>query len=423
MTSPPAGWYPDPYDETQLRYWDGAAWTDSVSPAAAAAGPAPGTPAGGFEPPVEAAPEQGWETPAQEPASWEAPAQGGQSWESAGQGTPSWDTPAQQWESPPYQASYGAGAELGHGYGDIGEWLGKSFNVLFKRIVPLLVLLIAIPAAAFIVVAVLVGLVINGISIDNTGIDPQVEGFSGGLVALAIVAFLAALVVAGAAYIGAHHQLYAAHIGEPQGIGQSMSTGLRRIPRLILWALVGFAAYIAFVIAFVVLFAIVGLIASDSGAVGGLLVFLIVIGAIVGGIWLLVRLSFFWVALAVGPAGTNPFTASFEATRDRFWATLGRLILLFIMLFVIGILLNIVVQGALVSSAASEFSVDSDGDLLIDGEPADNFDTIDLGDFIPGLGWFVALAIFSVISQAVQQGIAISAQTRLYAEAGGSGEV
>jgi hypothetical protein len=24
------GWYPDPYDPSQLRYWDGAVWTESV---------------------------------------------------------------------------------------------------------------------------------------------------------------------------------------------------------------------------------------------------------------------------------------------------------------------------------------------------------------------------------------------------------
>ncbi|WP_327389841.1 DUF2510 domain-containing protein, partial [Mycolicibacterium stellerae] len=35
MTTPPtpAGWFPDPEQAGQLRYWDGAAWTEHRSPA------------------------------------------------------------------------------------------------------------------------------------------------------------------------------------------------------------------------------------------------------------------------------------------------------------------------------------------------------------------------------------------------------
>lgn len=32
-TMPPAGWYPDPADQLQERYWDGAGWTHSTRPA------------------------------------------------------------------------------------------------------------------------------------------------------------------------------------------------------------------------------------------------------------------------------------------------------------------------------------------------------------------------------------------------------
>lgn len=36
---PPAGWYADPGDATQYRYWDGAQWTNQTSPAQAAIDP------------------------------------------------------------------------------------------------------------------------------------------------------------------------------------------------------------------------------------------------------------------------------------------------------------------------------------------------------------------------------------------------
>jgi uncharacterized membrane protein YhaH (DUF805 family) len=43
-SQPAVGWYPDPADATQIRYWDGAAWTTHTLPATPAAAP-PAAPA------------------------------------------------------------------------------------------------------------------------------------------------------------------------------------------------------------------------------------------------------------------------------------------------------------------------------------------------------------------------------------------
>jgi hypothetical protein len=40
MNAQPAGWYPDPYDAAQFRYWDGRAWTEHRSPRFQAVAPA-----------------------------------------------------------------------------------------------------------------------------------------------------------------------------------------------------------------------------------------------------------------------------------------------------------------------------------------------------------------------------------------------
>ena len=46
MSVTPAGWYPDPENPAQVRYWDGQSWSDSTAPAAPAApsDPMPPTP-------------------------------------------------------------------------------------------------------------------------------------------------------------------------------------------------------------------------------------------------------------------------------------------------------------------------------------------------------------------------------------------
>ena len=44
MSTPPAGWHPDPEDNQQLRYWDGQQWTSATQPMPAAQTPTLETP-------------------------------------------------------------------------------------------------------------------------------------------------------------------------------------------------------------------------------------------------------------------------------------------------------------------------------------------------------------------------------------------
>jgi len=67
MTNPAPNWYPNPDDSTQLRYWDGNAWTENIQPAQGAAAAAqpeapapvqPQQPAPAQPPPAPAPPAQ-----------------------------------------------------------------------------------------------------------------------------------------------------------------------------------------------------------------------------------------------------------------------------------------------------------------------------------------------------------------------------
>ncbi|HEY3190033.1 MAG TPA: DUF2510 domain-containing protein, partial [Solirubrobacteraceae bacterium] len=61
--SAPAGWYADPRQPSQLRYWDGAAWTQHVAPGQEA-GPADILPAYAGGPAVPAPTRSPWVIPA-----------------------------------------------------------------------------------------------------------------------------------------------------------------------------------------------------------------------------------------------------------------------------------------------------------------------------------------------------------------------
>lgn len=65
--NPPPGWHPDPYQQAQLRYWDGNAWTGHTSGAAPARVEQPGAPATATTP-ASAQPAATAPTAAQPPA-------------------------------------------------------------------------------------------------------------------------------------------------------------------------------------------------------------------------------------------------------------------------------------------------------------------------------------------------------------------
>ncbi len=406
MTTP-AGWYPDPYDASQLRYWDGSVWTESVTPAGGQ-GAAPG----GYE-------VQG--------------AAGLQ--DSVGQGYGAGGYGVQGYGAQGYGAQGGAGYGGQLGYGDVGGWLSSIFSRLFERIGPMAILLYGIPVIGFVIAAVLTRSLVAGITVTNgnanNNFNGSIDGFSGGTVGLIMFVLAVTFFAYFVCWLAANHQMYAAHLGQPQSIGASLTTGLRRVPRAIGWGLllaIAFLVIYAIVIVSVVL--IIGLAVGNgtSGDGGGAAVALLLIPLFIGIfillVWLGVRMAFWGVAIAVGPSGTNPFSASWGVSRGRFWGTFGRLILLYIIIWLVSLAFNLILQVVFGTAMSTLFQVDPvTGDLLVNGENIDDQDVVNFADFAPGAIWFALLAALYGLTQSVTQALGISGATGLYVRGEGPGEI
>lgn len=425
MTTP-AGWYPDPYDASQLRYWDGSVWTESVTPAAA--------PAGGETQQVWGEPGAPGSYGAQDPQAAHggygpAGAYGGQpGYEAQGAygATAGYGTPG---GTDAYGATLAPVAAPGSGLGDVGDWLSATFSRLFERIVPMAILLAAVPVVGFIVLAILARSLIAGITI--TGADEpgggEVSGLVGSRFLLLFAVAVVAVVVAMVCWLASNHQMYAAHAGQPQSVGASLTTGLRRLPRTIGWGLVLLALILAIYVVMVV--ALVAVVAAavgsdDANPLVLLLLFPLGLVFVAFAAWLWVKLAFWGVALSVGPAGTNPFSASWRVSRDRFWPVFGRLLLLFVIVWLISTVFNFAAQIGFGTAMSTLFQVDPiTGDVLVNGQPVEDQSVIDFGDLVPGPLWFALIAIVYTVSQAVSQAIGISATAGLYLRGGGPGEI
>ena len=245
------------------------------------------------------------------------------------------------------------------------------------------------------------------------------------IIVLSIVGLLAALV----GRLGANHQLYAAHGEQPQSLGSSLKVAVRRLPRAILWSIVlGLLVAILVLVFAVVLSVVIALAVGDGDSGGSPLVALLVVPialvALVLGAWLWTKLAFFFPALAVGPAGTNPFTASSQISKGRFWSVFGRLLLIAVALWVLWGIFNAIFQPIFGATAADLFQLDvSTGDVLIDGQNLDTLDEIRWADIVPGAAWFASVAVLYTLGRAIIDAIWASAATGLYWRGGGRGEI
>ncbi|MFC5824336.1 DUF2510 domain-containing protein [Nonomuraea insulae] len=114
-TQTPAGWYPDPYGEPQLRWWDGNQWTDALhaqeqgQPPQPASGPQPQPQSQPSSPPPQQPQPQpqtgpGWTvTPANPTLQFGRPTHGQSAYGAPAPPTQQWNPPGQGYAPPPKQ--------------------------------------------------------------------------------------------------------------------------------------------------------------------------------------------------------------------------------------------------------------------------------------------------------------------------------
>ncbi|MDH3301299.1 MAG: DUF2510 domain-containing protein [Acidimicrobiia bacterium] len=344
-----AGWYPDPHNPQQQRYWNGTTWTEHIH--------VPEVPPASTSPPFRPPP--------------------------SGQPVAAYGNPSQ--------------------VNDIGDWLRSSFSIAWRKLGTcfLLTLLGLLPLLG------VVALVVLALYDLDFGGD-QVRGFGGADVALLVAAGLVALgslVWYGVVTIAQYRVLYDAHQERSIGIGDALAVGRRNVGRLIVAYLIVYgigAVVVAVVLGVAVALLLAGFSASGAEEMIGRAAPLYNLLNLVSwplSLWLSVKLAFIPVAAAVAPRDHGLLRTSWRASDGRFWAVLGRILLLSLVVAAVFIPLGLLVAILIAVGALAAES----GDVSI--------------------GLFVVLgAVFGLVFGVViyfAQIMQASGVSRLYADLGG----
>lgn len=228
---------------------------------------------------------------------------------------------------------------------DIGVWLRRTFRVGLAKLAQcgLLTALGFVPAVFFYAIAYLA---LSEIS-DAGGL----QGTTAVMIVLLAVVFIVWMLWVGVVMLAQNHLLYHTHIGNRVSLGQSIQAGFQGVGRLT-WA------YLTLVVYLLMVMAVVGgltfLFALVSDTLGGVFFVVAYVAALTLSVWLAVKLIFMVVAAAVAPPGDRPMAVSVETTDGYFWAVLGRLLLLGLILSV-ALVPVMLIFGALFGTLGASF--------------------------------------------------------------------
>ncbi len=340
---PEAGWYQDPHNPNQQRYWDGQTWTEHTHEAP-------------FHIPSAPQPEYG-----------------------------------------PDQVN------------DIGDWLARSFRVLFANAMPVFILLL-IGLIPGMLSFYLIAQAIDGVSLSLD--DGTFSGVSAAAILFGIAGMLVAAVASVAIGLAQSHLLHRGHLGLATSVGHSLGAGLKGTPRYIGWSIVIGLAVIAAFIGGILVVVLGGLVHPAVAVLFGVV---LVFGVIIGLVWLWVKASFLNVSSVVGPPGESALRESFDRSVGRFWPVFGRLLILGL----IGLAVGTVISSIAAPGYLNGFEVGADGTPALGGVPVEDLDEIVFTDLIP---YDVDFLLATVISSLLNGMVALfsrSGVTALYADLDG----
>lgn len=286
---------------------------------------------------------------------------------------------------------------------DIGAWLNTTFGV-FGRYWQ--------GAAMLAFGTSLVGGLITWLSIralldDVAILDEQFVGAGAGTVVGLFVIALVVVLWQGFGWLAMSRFMHKAHFQEDATVTDSLRHALRRLPR-----------YVGVILALTAMVFAVALVTALLGAIAPALGVVALIAVVVGAVWAFVKLAFLFVAVAAAPPGTSVLRASAAVSENRFWAVLGRLLLVFIGLAIVG---QIIAVG--LGEAGRMIDTEQLSDLVqVDGEIVTVRD-IRFVDLLPSPGQFVVVLIINSVVQGATALITTSALMRLYLDAGAPAEL
>ena len=280
---------------------------------------------------------------------------------------------------------------------DIGTWLGRIFTDIWAQRVPL-----AIFGGVLFVAWVATSLAALWAIDDLVWIDGEWRGFSASRVTVAAIVALVSGLVSLVVYLAAIHQMHAARLGESPSASDSFAAGLGATPRAIGWTLVLALALVGAMV-------LITLVA----VFGGPLVILVILGVIPLLVWAWVKYSFYIVAAVEPVPGQNPFASSTQVSaRGRFWAVVGRLIVLWLVAAVIGWALSIPFSAGIGTGQSFDdiIVLDANDELVL----------FHVGDLARELGLGGGLALLgSTIPQLLNSLVVLTGMASLYAEVHG----